>query len=92
MAILLAVYLVIINYVAYITMGKDKAYAKRNKRRVPEARLFQLAFFGGALGVLTGMSRYRHKTLHASFRFGIPLLLVLNAAIAAYLFQILPWQ
>ena len=86
----LIIYLLIINLTGYLTMGQDKARSKRKKRRVPEARLFQMALLGGALGVLIGMYHYRHKTLHMSFRFGIPLLLVLNAAIVAYLFRIMP--
>ncbi|MCL6459071.1 MAG: DUF1294 domain-containing protein, partial [Gorillibacterium sp.] len=60
----LAVYLLIINLTGYMIMGKDKARAKRSKRRVPEARLFQISLFGGALGVLVGMYRFHHKTLH----------------------------
>lgn len=89
MEIALIIYLLIINLTGYFTMGQDKARAKRKKRRVPEARLFEIALLGGALGVLIGMNRFRHKTLHTSFRFGIPLLLVLNAAIVGYLFRIM---
>jgi uncharacterized membrane protein YsdA (DUF1294 family) len=85
----LIVYLIAINIAGFFIMGSDKSRAKARKRRVPEARLFQLAFAGGALGVLLGMNRFRHKTLHTSFRLGIPLLLVWNAAVAAYLFVVL---
>ncbi|WP_438431699.1 DUF1294 domain-containing protein [Gorillibacterium sp. sgz500922] len=81
-------YLVIVNLFGFALMGNDKARAKRRKRRIPERRLFLTAFFGGALGVLLGMNRFRHKTLHPSFKYGIPLLLVLNAAVAAFLFRI----
>ncbi|MBC8080457.1 MAG: DUF1294 domain-containing protein [Gorillibacterium sp.] len=89
MEIALIIYLLIINLTGYFTMGQDKARAKRKKRRVPEVRLFEIALLGGALGVLIGMNRFCHKTLHTSFRFGIPLLLVLNAAIVGYLFRIM---
>jgi len=87
----LLVYLIAINLLGFALMGDDKARAKRKKRRIPERRLFLAAFFGGALGVLLGMNRFRHKTLHTSFRVGIPLLLVLNAALAAFLFRMLGW-
>lgn len=82
-------YFIVINFIGYVLMGMDKARARKSKRRVPESRLFLIAWLGGALGVMLGMSRYRHKTLHSSFRLGIPLLLALNAAIAAFLFKLL---
>lgn len=91
MTIALLVYLIAINLLGFALMGDDKARAKRKKRRIPERRLFLTAFLGGALGVLLGMNRFRHKTLHASFRVGIPLLLVLNAALVAFLFRMLGW-
>lgn len=77
--------LILLNTYTFILMGSDKKRAKKRGRRVPEARFFWLAFFGGALGVFLGMSRFRHKTLHNSFRVGIPLLVVWNAAAAAFL-------
>ncbi|MEO3943823.1 DUF1294 domain-containing protein [Gorillibacterium sp. CAU 1737] len=82
-------YLVAINLFGFVLMGSDKARARRKKRRVPEARLFLTAFLGGALGVLLGMNRFRHKTLHTSFRVGIPLLLMLNAATVAFVWRLL---
>lgn len=88
MTILLG-YLIAINLFGFALMGNDKTRARRKKRRIPESRLFLTAFLGGALGVLLGMNRFRHKTLHASFRVGIPLLLMLNAAAVTFLFRLM---
>lgn len=60
----LSLYIVAINIVAFALMGSDKARARKKKRRVPEKRLFGIAALGGALGIMLGMSRFRHKTLH----------------------------
>lgn len=73
----LAVWLVIINVVTFLVFGVDKWKAKRKVRReqvrrVPEKTLFLLAALGGGLGALIGMRVWHHKTLHRSFRYGIP--------------------
>ena len=85
---LLAIWLVLINLVTFFVFGLDKLKAKRkvNKesvRRVPEKTLFLLAIFGGSIGALLGMKAWHHKTLHKSFRFGIPAILVLQILIPA---------
>ncbi|MEI7025542.1 DUF1294 domain-containing protein [Paenibacillus sp. y28] len=75
----------IINFVAYMLMGSDKSRAQRRERRVPEKHLFALAAAGGSLGVWLAMRHYRHKTKHASFVFGIPLIVLVQAALVALL-------
>ena len=73
------IYLLAIQLLAFIEMGYDKSQAKKGARRVPEKRLFALAALGGAAGVWLGMRVWRHKTQHASFVYGIPLLAIVNA-------------
>jgi uncharacterized membrane protein YsdA (DUF1294 family) len=75
---------VLINIIAYVVMSEDKNKARARRERVPEKTLFLLAFMGGALGILIAMYRKRHKTKHASFRIGIPLLLLLNILLYGY--------
>ena len=58
----------------------DKRRARKGGRRVRERTFFLLSFFGGGPGVLAGMFCFRHKTLHRSFRIGVPLLILLAAA------------
>ncbi|MDO3413208.1 DUF1294 domain-containing protein [Saccharibacillus sp. CPCC 101409] len=88
-ALLLAAWLVALNIAAYAVMAGDKRKAQKRKRRVPERTLFLLAAIGGALGIWTAMSTKRHKTQHNSFRFGVPLLLLVNIAVYGYLFTLL---
>jgi len=80
---LLAIWLVAINLVTFLVFGLDKWKAKRkvkkeSVRRVPEKTLFLLAILGGSVGALLGMKVWHHKTLHRSFRFGIPAILILQ--------------
>ena len=77
-----------INLAAFLAFGLDKLKAKRKEkrntvRRIPEKTLFLLALLGGSVGALLGMRVWHHKTLHKSFRLGIPLILVLQIVIPA---------
>ena len=66
------------SFVLFAMMGIDKALAKRGAWRIPEKTLFLLSVLGGALGSIIGMYFFRHKTKHASFKLGMPLLLIVN--------------
>ena len=71
-------YLLAINILAFILMGKDKLAAIQRRRRIPEKVLLLLAVVGGALGELMGMLSYRHKTKHLKFTLVVPALLFLQ--------------
>lgn len=75
---------VFINVVAYLVMSEDKRRAQKRRDRVPERTLFLLAAIGGSLGILIAMYRKRHKTRHASFTIGVPVLLFVNAILYGY--------
>jgi uncharacterized membrane protein YsdA (DUF1294 family) len=80
---ILAVWCFVLSVVTLIVFGFDKGKAKWKEkhpdtRRVPEKTLFLLAILGGSPGALLGMKLFHHKTNHKSFRFGIPLVLVLQ--------------
>lgn len=77
----LIIWLVLINVVTFFVFGLDKWKAKRkvkkeSVRRVPEKTLFLLSAIGGSVGALLGMRVWHHKTLHKSFRIGIPAILI----------------
>ena len=76
----LLIFMAGMSFVLFAMMGIDKALAKRGAWRVPERTLFTLALFGGALGGIIGMYFFRHKTRHASFKAGLPVLLAINIA------------
>jgi uncharacterized membrane protein YsdA (DUF1294 family) len=83
MEFILIYYWIAMNLFSFVIMGFDKRQAKKRKRRVPERNLFLSALIGGAIGAFIGMKAFRHKTLHPSFQYGIPALVILNLA-AAY--------
>ena len=74
-------YLLIINLLAFVCYGLDKLKAKRNARRISERSLLLLAVVGGSLGAWFGMLVWRHKTKHAIFKFGVPIILLLQIAV-----------
>jgi uncharacterized membrane protein YsdA (DUF1294 family) len=78
-SVMLAIYLIAANVIAFAMFGIDKSAAKAGRRRISEKRLFVVSLLGGAPGAWAGMKVWRHKTLHNSFRFGIPLLVLFNA-------------
>ncbi|MGY5855456.1 MAG: DUF1294 domain-containing protein [Candidatus Thorarchaeota archaeon] len=61
-------YVVIINIVAFLAMWWDKRKASQREWRVTEATLHILGFLGGAIGIIGGMFRFRHKTQKKSFQ------------------------
>ena len=56
--------------------GRKKA--KKSKWRVSEAALLGLAVVGGSIGAWLRMKTWHHKTLHRKFRYGVPLILVVQ--------------
>ena len=79
------IYLVAINVVAFVVYGIDKYKAVRSKWRIPESTLIGLAVIGGSIGAWLGMKFWHHKTLHAKFRFGIPIILIAQVALVYWL-------
>ena len=81
---LLAGYLLAVNLWAFGLMWLDKRRSKRKgARRVRERTLFLSALLGGGAGAILGMWTFRHKTKHWYFVWGMPLILLAQAA-AAY--------
>lgn len=80
-----AVWFVFISLVTAIITAADKSFAKKGKRRVPEATLFSLAFLGGALAEYITMKHIRHKTLHKSFMLGLPAIILLQLGAVVYI-------
>ena len=52
---------------------------------MPEKTLFLLAIVGGSVGALLGMWTFHHKTRHWYFRYGIQAILVVQLALAGWL-------
>lgn len=88
--LLLVVYIVAVNLAGFALMGIDKRKARRRAFRIPESTLFIVALIGGSLGSIIGMQCFRHKTKHWYFVWGMPAILLLQAAAILYLLFISP--
>ena len=78
-------YLAIINAITFIVYGIDKLKAKNGKWRIPETTLLLLAIIGGSIGAWFGMKVWHHKTMHKKFKYGIPLIIILQLGVLLYL-------
>lgn len=72
------IYLILINLTGFFAMFSDKQRAVHHQWRISEKALFFLTLAGGSLGTTLGMHLFRHKTKHWYFRFGMPLILLLQ--------------
>ncbi|MBQ9758083.1 MAG: DUF1294 domain-containing protein [Clostridia bacterium] len=75
------------NIFVMLVFGMDKLLAGAKKWRISEQVLLLLAFLFGGCGALFGMVLFSHKTRKPKFRFGVPLLVVLNAVTVFALFK-----
>ena len=82
---ILFIYLLVINVATFLTFGIDKWKARNNRWRLREAALLGLAVLGGSIGAWLGMRVWHHKTLHRKFKYGVPLILLVQIAIAVAL-------
>lgn len=73
-------YVLLMSALAFALMGVDKRRARRKGRRIPERTLFLTALLGGSPGAVLGMWTFRHKTRHWYFKYGLPVLLLAQAA------------
>jgi len=71
-------YFAILNIITIAVYGWDKYCAKHHKWRTPESTLLLFAVLGGSIGALLAMKLFHHKTLHLKFKYGVPLILVLQ--------------
>ena len=78
-------YLIVINIVTFLVYGIDKWKAKQGSWRISEATLLILAVIGGCIGALLGMNVWRHKTMHKKFKYGLPLILIIQIILIGYL-------
>ena len=78
-------YLLAINIASFFLYGIDKYKAKKGKWRISEATLLTMAAIGGSIGALAGMRLWHHKTMHKKFKYGIPVIIIFQVALAVYL-------
>ena len=78
-------YLLAVNIATFLLYGIDKYKAKKNKCRISEATLLTMAAIGGSLGAWAGMRLWHHKTMHKKFKYGIPVIIIMQIALVTYL-------
>ena len=78
-------YLLAVNIVTFLLYGIDKYKAKKGKWRISEATLLTMAAIGGSIGAWAGMRLWHHKTMHKKFKYGIPVIIIFQVALAVYL-------
>ena len=78
-------YLLAVNIATFLLYGIDKYKARKGRWRISEATLLMMAVIGGSIGAWSGMRLWHHKTMHKKFKYGIPIIIILQVTIAVYL-------
>jgi len=78
-------YLAVISLLAVIITIHDKSAARRHKWRVRESTLLLVSALGGSAAMLLTMLLIRHKTKHAKFMVGLPVIIAMQIAAAVAL-------
>ncbi|MEH7391686.1 DUF1294 domain-containing protein [Bacillus sp. JJ1474] len=80
---------IIINIAGFYLMKIDKNKAKNHQYRISENTLWLVAIFFGATGMTLGMKTFRHKTKHFQFKYGLPVLSLLEIGLLLFAFNLL---
>jgi len=83
----ITIYLAAISLLAIILTVYDKRAAKKKKWRVRESTLLLIAALGGSVVMLLTMQIIRHKTKHAKFMVGIPVIIAFQIALAVIVWR-----
>lgn len=79
------IYLAAVSLIAAIMTVSDKSRARKHKRRIAEKTLFGTAILGGSAAMYLTMIAIRHKTKHKRFMIGLPLIMIVQTAIIAFI-------
>ena len=83
--IILVVYIIFINFLGIASMASDKIRAMEHRFRIPESVLLTIAVIGGSPGSIAGMLLFHHMTRRAKFRFGLPVILLVQIGLVILL-------
>ena len=88
---MILIYLALISLISIIVCIYDKIISKKDRveLRIPEKTLILLSVIGGSLAMYITMQMTRHKTKHAKFMIGIPVIMVLQVALIICYFYFL---
>ena len=82
-------YLLAVNSLTFLLYGIDKYKAKKGRWRISEATLLTMAAIGGSIGAWAGMRTWHHKTMHKKFKYGIPVIIIMQIALVVYLHKMI---
>ena len=68
-------YITAVSLLSIVLTVYDKSAARRGFGRIKESTLLLVAALGGSVAMLATMRLIRHKTKHARFMFGIPVII-----------------
>ena len=84
--IYLVAFVILINFTSFNIFLYDKKLVKNfGRSRIREYVFFVLAVIGGSLGIYLGMNILNYKTRKARYRFGIPVIIILQLIAIAFL-------
>ena len=88
---MLVIYLALISLISIIVCIYDKVISKRERveLRIPEKVLLILSALGGSVAMYITMQITHHKTKHTKFMIGIPVIMILQAALVVCYFYFL---
>ncbi len=83
---ILLIYIGIISLISIIVCIYDKKISKLNRvsLRTPERTLLILSALGGSVAMFICMQLIRHKTKHAKFMIGIPVIFIFQCVLVYF--------
>lgn len=83
------IYFVGINILTCLVFGLDKFFAIHKMYRIRISTFMALSILGGAIGGWVGMNRFHHKTRVWYFKWGLPVLMILQSILIVYMMKIM---
>ena len=78
------IWLAAVSGLAIVLTLHNKRAARSGVRRVPERTLLLVCALGGSAAMLATMRVIRHKTKHAKFMVGIPVMIAAQIAVGVF--------
>ena len=87
-SVVICFWLIAVSVISIILCIYDKIASKsgRVELRIPEKILMLFSILGGSLAMYITMQIFHHKTKHWQFMIGIPIIMVIQAAVAILYF------
>ena len=77
-AIIIVIYLAIINFIGYTAFFIDKRAAQKREQRISENSLLFIALIGGTSGCFAAQQKFRHKTRKQPFKIRLQIIAALQ--------------